>query len=838
VSRALVVAEIALAFTLLASSAVLVVHLRNLTRVSPGFNADDLLTFALTPSQVPENDASRFQQEARFVSALEGIPGVTSAAYTNQLPLDGCCLSTTIYPDGSDANPTRVQRISFLAVSPGYFRTVQLPLHSGRYLDERDVKAEPILVVINEAAARFYWPGRNPVDVYGRFGGSTGERFQVVGIVGDVRNDGLGKPTVPEIYLSSARFAVNPMLFLVRSALPSATLVPEIRRAIQSVDASQPIHNVTTISEIVHDSVSLERVGSFMISCFAVAALLMAALGVYGVVSYAVRQGTVEFGTRMALGAVGRDLLVLVVGGGLRMAAYGAAIGAIAIVAAAWALVRLFEIRDLGVLPFMSSTGIVAGVATVASFVPAWRVTRLSPMVAIRNEPSWEWESARRSIRETLGRVVRAVSQSDDVPRATTEDLVTELVAAARGATSFAEAFHQALATLCHRLGATSAMLLEHKSGEYRPIASIPADAQAVTLPADGFLVNRLQYYGYPLPFSAADIDSWRQWARDNDLGHETELDALSASGARIAVGLRARTDILGVLLLGAPSGGAKYSSADKRLLRQCSDELTLMIENARLTTRVVEQEKLRRDVALAAEVQRRLLPERPPARRTVSLEAISLPARTVGGDYYDFLELSDQKIGIALADVAGKGVAAALLMAVVQASLRSVTAESGPSVSQLASRLNDLLQRATASNSYATFFYAQFDERSRRLDYVNAGHNPPYLVRAPAPQATAEIVALSVGGTVLGLFPQMSYEEAAVALRPGDVLVAYTDGVTEALNAAEEEFGEDRLKALLRDLVHRSAPEISSGISTALRTWIKDTPQHDDLTFVVMKVH
>jgi sigma-B regulation protein RsbU (phosphoserine phosphatase) len=265
------------------------------------------------------------------------------------------------------------------------------------------------------------------------------------------------------------------------------------------------------------------------------------------------------------------------------------------------------------------------------------------------------------------------------------------------------------------------------------------------------------------------------------------------------------------------------------------------MIENARLTARVVEQEKLRRDLALAAEVQRRLLPDRPPEANGAVLGAVSLPARSVGGDYYDFIELGDHRIGIALADIAGKGVAAALLMAVVQASLRIVAAEGGVSLPQLAAKVNEFLHRSTGSNGYATFFYAQLDERSRQLRYVNAGHNPPFLVRAvdadAGAQGAVDIRELRVGGTVLGLFPEMSYEEATVELQSGDVLVAFTDGVTEALNAAEEEYGEERLKSLLREVVHLSAPEITARMSDELRKWISGTNQYDDLTFVVMKV-
>jgi sigma-B regulation protein RsbU (phosphoserine phosphatase) len=240
---------------------------------------------------------------------------------------------------------------------------------------------------------------------------------------------------------------------------------------------------------------------------------------------------------------------------------------------------------------------------------------------------------------------------------------------------------------------------------------------------------------------------------------------------------------------------------------------MNLVYENGRLTRRIVEQEKLRRDLALAAEVQKRLLPDGPPATSLATLAAVSLPARTVGGDYFDFIDVGDQRIGIALADVAGKGVAAALIMSSVQASLRILSADTDLSLPQLAAKMNRFLHESTGAKSYATFFYAQLEQGSRRLRYVNAGHLPPYLLRS-----AASIEELTTGGAVIGLFPQMAYDEGTADLEPGDVLVAFTDGVTEAMNASEEEFGEERLKDLLRQIVHLPVDEISARISEALK--------------------
>ena len=270
------------------------------------------------------------------------------------------------------------------------------------------------------------------------------------------------------------------------------------------------------------------------------------------------------------------------------------------------------------------------------------------------------------------------------------------------------------------------------------------------------------------------------------------------------------------------------------------SNQFALMIENARLTDRVVEQETLRRDIALASEIQRRLLPEAPPRSEFADFAAISVPARRIGGDYYDFVELGDGRIGIALADVSGKGVAAALIMSVVQASLRLISSEGGIAPPRLVARMNEFVYRSTPASKYATFFYAQLDEQ-RRLRYVNAGHNAPYLLRAgrrsTAGSAPPEIEELSVGGTVVGMFPEMEYEEATVELCPGDVLLAFTDGVPEAHNPESEEFGEERLQLLLRQTAHLPANEISARLSDEMKDWIRDAEQYDDLTFIVMKV-
>jgi predicted permease len=833
-SQALVVAEIALAFTLLAASTVLIAHIRALMRVPPGFNPNGLITFDLTmPEALAREEDVRVPFQKRLLDAIEAIPGVDSAGFVNQLPLDGCCLGGRVLPDGRPLESNVEERTAFVIATPGFVRTMQIPLISGRLLDDRDADEKLLRVLVNQAAAVRYWPGRNPVEAMGRLNTPAGPQFVVLGVVGNVRADGLARPPVPEVYFIHAITTVNPMVFLVRSRLPPETLAPEVQRAVRSVDATLAVHNLRPMAGVVHDSLSIERVGSIVMTFFAATALLMATLGVYGVMAYGVRQRTTEIGTRMALGATTRDVVALVLGGGLKMAAAGVAAGAVAVMAAAGTLERYFGATDLGVMPFVWSTAVVALVAAAASSLPAWRATFLSPTTAIRDDVPSSWQSARRRMRRTLQELKQAVAAPVETAVVTEGALVTEFVSAARRADSFPEAIRLALATLCEALGARSAMLLEKAPAhEYRSTAS-SSDGPPLLIPAGGFLLNRLRSSEFPLSLTDGDLEALRQWAVESRPGRVPELDALKAAGVRLALPLRTKQEVFGVLVLTQPAGRDDYDRAEREVLRACAGPFALMVENARLTGRVVEQEKLRRDLALAAEVQKRLLPEQAPPAATAVLTGLSLPARKVGGDYYDFFELGDGRIGIALADVAGKGVPAALIMSVVQASLRVITTDASVTLADLAARLNRFVHRSTGSNSYATFFYMQYEERTRQLRYVNAGHNPPFLLRPDG-----GIQELPAGGTVIGMFPETSYQDAAVSLGSGDVLLAFTDGVVEAHNAAEEEFGEERLKALLRRVGGQTVPEISAAVLAELKGWIRDTDQYDDLTFVVLKVN
>ncbi len=211
-------------------------------------------------------------------------------------------------------------------------------------------------------------------------------------------------------------------------------------------------------------------------------------------------------------------------------------------------------------------------------------------------------------------------------------------------------------------------------------------------------------------------------------------------------------------------------------------------------------------------------------------------PAQGVGGDYYDVFDLPDGRTGIAIGDVSGKGISAALLMASLRASLRGVTLDSPRDFANLMDKVNRLVFEASASNRYATFFFAAFDPATRRLDCVNAGHNPPILLRK-GPNGNTEVLRLEADGPVVGLLPLAPYTEQSVTLASGDLLLLFTDGISEAMTHDDEEWGEERLIASAGRIMDKEAHEILHEIFEDADAFTAGAPQHDDMTLLVLKL-
>jgi sigma-B regulation protein RsbU (phosphoserine phosphatase) len=241
------------------------------------------------------------------------------------------------------------------------------------------------------------------------------------------------------------------------------------------------------------------------------------------------------------------------------------------------------------------------------------------------------------------------------------------------------------------------------------------------------------------------------------------------------------------------------------------------------------------------------MFPQTFPSIPGVDIAGHCRPALGIGGDYYDFIALgraddnptqTSSRLGIAIGDVSGKGISAALLMASLRASLRGQTL-TGFDLAHLVRNVNLQLYDSSDSNRYATFFFAQYDPAMRQLTYVNAGHNAPVILR-PQNGATAnaacEILLLEEGGPAVGLLPEASYQQTVLTMQPGDVLIGYTDGITEAMNFREEEWGEDRMIAKAMSCVHLSAQQMLESLIREADAFASGAPQHDDMTLVLMK--
>jgi len=326
--------------------------------------------------------------------------------------------------------------------------------------------------------------------------------------------------------------------------------------------------------------------------------------------------------------------------------------------------------------------------------------------------------------------------------------------------------------------------------------------------------------------------ESWLHAAGD------AERRALLQLHSELALPLSLNQKLVGVMSLGPKRSEEPFSPSDLRLLGSVAMQTGLALENSRLTTQVglqiAEREKQRRELEIAREVQERLFPQDYPSVPGLELAGACRPALAIGGDYYDFVPLEDGRLGIAIGDISGKGIPAALLMATLRAFLRGQTIRGRGDLARLMSDLSGLVYESSAPNRYATFFYAEYDPATRRLEYVNAGHNPPMVLRC---DAAGEVVRLDTGGPVIGLLPGCDYTQAAVQLAPGDLLVAFTDGVSEAMNAAHEEWGEERLLPVLREARSAPLPNIIERVMAAADTFVAGAAQHDDMTLVVVRL-
>jgi phosphoserine phosphatase RsbU/P len=357
-----------------------------------------------------------------------------------------------------------------------------------------------------------------------------------------------------------------------------------------------------------------------------------------------------------------------------------------------------------------------------------------------------------------------------------------------------------------------------------------------VGFPESGATVRVLRESQKPVRVYFDDPDSWIYRA---PIMSEEERGKLATLRAELLLPLAVKDELLGFISLSQKRSEEPYSGTDLRLLGSVAAQTGLALENARLTAvvaeEVAERKKLHREIEIAREVQERLFPQELPPVPGIDYCGKCRPALVVGGDYYDFLPLGEGKLGVAIGDVSGKGISAALMMASLQGSLRGQAMLESDNLVSLMKRVNHLVYGASDASRYATFFYAQYESGTRRLTYVNAGHNPPFLVRVRHEGLGVE--RLDQGGPVIGLMPDVPYEQASVALYPGDVILAYTDGVSEAMNPTDQEWGEQRLLDTAKSCLTLPAEQVIDRIIKAADAFASVAPQYDDMTLVVIKV-
>lgn len=311
---------------------------------------------------------------------------------------------------------------------------------------------------------------------------------------------------------------------------------------------------------------------------------------------------------------------------------------------------------------------------------------------------------------------------------------------------------------------------------------------------------------------------------------HQTRV-LLEGAGVKLITKMIIHGEVKGLLLVGGKLNNASFTSVNEQFIESLGNIMISALENARLFQEELHKKRLESELSLATEIQRGLLPSTLPVVHGYSCAATSIPSKHVGGDYYDFIRLSDGRLIIAIADVSGKGMPASLLMANVQAALR-VLAPLDMRLEELVTRINAIVYHNTSPDKFVTFFGAIFDPKDSSFTYINAGHNPPFVVRADG-----SIEELNEGGIILGIVEDAPpYNSGNFHLHIGDTIVMYTDGVSEAMNHDNDEFGEEQLKDIAVYTRHMDASAILETIVLAVQKHANDAPQSDDITLAVVK--
>lgn len=426
------------------------------------------------------------------------------------------------------------------------------------------------------------------------------------------------------------------------------------------------------------------------------------------------------------------------------------------------------------------------------------------------------------------------------------EQVLSDLAAEVRNFTETRPLLETVTGQIGRTLHIEKIAVLLNNGGNYQlQTAAGPSASKPVLLRENSSAVRHLRNSRGPAALDDNDPDGWLIFASP------AERETLRQLSAKLLLPLPGRKQMMGILALGPKLSEEPYSRADLQLLQSVAVQTGLAIENAELMATLAKEaaqrERMNREIEIAQEVQQRLFPQTLPEVRGGDCAGFCRPAQGVGGDYYDFIQLTSNRIGIAVGDVSGKGISAALVMASLRASLHGITLSGSSDVNMdlatLVRNINRLVHDSSTPSRYATFFFAEYDPHTRLLRYVNAGHNPPVILRprlgAPHGHMAdgCEILRLDVGGTVVGLLDDPRYETGVLRMRAGDVLVAFTDGISEAMNVREEEWGEERMIDALWNCWRLPAGQIIEYIFAQADAFTQTAPQHDDMTLTVLKL-
>jgi putative ABC transport system permease protein len=397
VSRMLVMSEVALSIILLAGAGLLLRSFWNVLEVRPGFNPSHLATVQIwipisnnpanDPYSVEEKRADFLLELSRRVSALPGVDQA-SISGNDTLPMNS---GRNYSPFSIQGRPTESERgpvADIAVVDKEYFRTMEIPLITGRNFTDSDTYKTKPVAVIDQTLARRYWPGQNPLGQELKFGFGRGlQGLTIVGVAGDIKSDGFEAPSVPHIYVALGQFApINAVVFL-RSRRDAEELGQAVRREVESINLNVPVHSISSMDQIIARSVADRRFALELLGVFAAVALLLAAIGIYGVMSYSFSQRTHEVGIRVALGAQRLHILRMALAEGMRIVVIGLAAGLVgAAIMTQFFRSMLFDVGTTDPITFLSVSAILAGVALFACYIPARRATRVDPLVALRQE--------------------------------------------------------------------------------------------------------------------------------------------------------------------------------------------------------------------------------------------------------------------------------------------------------------------------------------------------------------------------------------------------------------------------------------------------------------------